>query len=165
MKVYIVTDGEYSDYTIEKVFSNRHAAEEYKKWHNIYNEIEEYDVQEEPFTDTEEKVMCVNVYGHAYPEAIVDIKYNIRHDTISSDTVRKAIHIGSCRPDGLEFLIGLFYCVPENLWDEEKYKAKFTKALYDYTALTKSMFADGATAYLINEALNKIIKNESEEEN
>ena len=44
MKVYIVTDGWYSDYSIQKVFSNRVAAEEYKKYHelfdsDLYNEI------------------------------------------------------------------------------------------------------------------------------
>ena len=49
MKVYIVTNGEYSDYMIERVFSNREAAEEYKKWHNIHNEIEEYEIYDEPF--------------------------------------------------------------------------------------------------------------------
>ena len=50
MKVYIVTDGYYSEYMIEKVFSNRPAAEEYKEWHNIHNEIEEYEIYDEPFT-------------------------------------------------------------------------------------------------------------------
>lgn len=39
MKVYIVTDGCHFEYMIEKVFSNREAAEEYKKWHNITNDI------------------------------------------------------------------------------------------------------------------------------
>ena len=40
MKVYVVTDGEYSDYMIQEVFSNREAAEEYKRLLSIRNYYE-----------------------------------------------------------------------------------------------------------------------------
>ena len=46
MKVYIVTDGCYSDYRIVKVFSNKDAAEEYCTWHHIDNGILEFDVED-----------------------------------------------------------------------------------------------------------------------
>lgn len=50
-KVYVVTRGEYSDYRIECVFSNREAAEKYcaVHWDNGYGDtpmIEEYDVED-----------------------------------------------------------------------------------------------------------------------
>lgn len=68
MKVYIVTDGSYSDYMIERVFSNPDAAEEFKKWHNISNDIEEYEVYDEPFGANDgEKVMFIGVQGTVYP--------------------------------------------------------------------------------------------------
>ena len=40
MKVYVVTSGSYPDYTIERVFSNRLAAEEFKKQYKIQNDEE-----------------------------------------------------------------------------------------------------------------------------
>lgn len=47
-KVYIVTSGAYSDYSIEKVFDNREDAEKYICLHNndgYWNmRVEEYDI-------------------------------------------------------------------------------------------------------------------------
>lgn len=48
-KVYIVTEGEYSDYHIEEVFSTRKKAEEFiEKYKEVeeywYGEIEEYEI-------------------------------------------------------------------------------------------------------------------------
>lgn len=45
MKVYIVTDGEYSDYHIEAVFDDRKKAELHAALHNC-NCVEEYDVND-----------------------------------------------------------------------------------------------------------------------
>lgn len=49
-KVYVVTRGEYSDYGIEAIFTNREAAEKYCAVHpNIYGDepmIEEWDISE-----------------------------------------------------------------------------------------------------------------------
>ena len=44
MKVYIVTSGEYSDYQIESVFSDKEKAEKYIDTHDSDMEIEEYDL-------------------------------------------------------------------------------------------------------------------------
>ena len=91
MKVYIVTDGCYSDYMIEKVFSNREAAEEYKKWRSITNDIEEYEIYDEPFgTNDGEKVMFIRVQGTIYPEAVVDIRYEIRRDLLNTDRASRS---------------------------------------------------------------------------
>ena len=62
MKVYIVTEGCYSDYSIQKVFSNKPAAEEYKKWHNLGNEVEEYELYDSSFADeTGERAVLIRV--------------------------------------------------------------------------------------------------------
>lgn len=47
-KVYIVTSGEYSDYTIEAVFSTREKAEEYVDACGSDYRIEEYPVDDTP---------------------------------------------------------------------------------------------------------------------
>ena len=153
MKIYIVTDGCYSDYCIERVFSNRPAAEEYKKWHNIRNDIEEYEVHDEPFEQYDgEKVMFIRVQGTVYPEAVVDIKYDIRPDMINP-----ARH-GGCA--GIieyhtphPYVIYIYRYIPADKWDEEKYKAKYTKALYDLAAIAKAMFAEGASIRDVDQAL------------
>lgn len=46
-KIYIVTEGEYSDYHICAVFSKREKAEEYVQCHGTSYSIEEYDLDEE----------------------------------------------------------------------------------------------------------------------
>lgn len=165
MKVYIVTDGTYSDYSIEKVFSNRPAAEEYKKWHNIHNDIEEYEVYDEPFEKADgEKVMFIRVSGDVYPEAVVNIRYEIRHDVVTDYSFKRGAGI-SKYGFNQHYTLYLYRYIPADKWDEEKYKAKFTKALYDYAAMAKAMFADGASHAMINEALNNAVRNDSEEDN
>lgn len=46
-KVYIVTEGEYSDYGIEAVFSTKEKANEYVQQHGSDCRIEEYDIDQE----------------------------------------------------------------------------------------------------------------------
>ena len=84
MNVYIVTDGCYSDYSIQKVFSNREAAEEYKKWHRCDNDIEEYEVFDSmSAVDVNAKpVMFIRVAAKVFPEAVVDFKYDIQPNCI-----------------------------------------------------------------------------------
>jgi hypothetical protein len=161
MKVYIVTDGCYSDYTIVKVFSNRPIAEDYKKWHNITNDIEEYDVCDETFEEVGwEKCVMLRVQGTVYPEAVVDLTYDIRYQTIHETYLRRGagIHMSSKKPG----VFDLYYYrhISADKWDEEKYKAKFTKALYDLASIAKAMFAEGASVRDVEQA----IRNTAEED-
>ena len=154
MKVYIVTDGDYSDYMIEKVFSNRPAAEEYKKWHNIHNEIEEYEIYDEPFTKEDgERAMVIRVQGTVYPEAVVDIKYDIIPNMIYEGAITRGAGVMGLQRNNNIFTVYNYRYIPADKWDEEKYKAKFTKSLYDLAALAKSMFAEGANIEMFNLAL------------
>ena len=164
MKVYIVTDGEYSDYMIERVFSNREAAEEYKKWHNIHNEIEEYEVYEEPFLKEDgEPAMFIRVQGIVYPEAVVDIRYEIRPDMCRDGNITRGAGIMEYKKPGV-FIIYTYRYIPADKWDEEKYKAKFTKALYDLAAKAKAMFAEGASIRDVELALGEYTEEEAHEE-
>lgn len=153
MKIFIVTDGVYSDYSIEKIFSNRPAAEEYKKWHNISNAIEEYEVHDEPFEKFDgEGAMFIRVQGTVYPEAVVDLRYEIRPAMIRPEAITRRNGLLDYRKPGV-FTLYTYHHVPANLWDEEKYKDKFTKALYDLAAVAKSMFAEGASVRDVEQAL------------
>lgn len=156
MKVYIVTNGSYSDYMIEKVFSNRAAAEEYKKWCNIYNDIEEFEVYDEPFgVGVGEKVMFIRVQGTVYPEAVVDIRYEIRHDLINADRASRSGQGLLAYNNGI-FTIYNYHYISADKWDEEIYKAKFTKSLHDLASMVKAMFAEGASVRDVELAIREV---------
>ena len=154
MTVYIVTDGAYSEYSIEKVFSNKSAAEEYKKWHNITNDIEEYEVYDEPFVKEDgEKMMFIKAHGTVYPEAVVNIRFDIRPTMLLNGTTRRCAGLFSPPKNNTCFDIYSYAHIPVDKWDEEKYKDKLTKSLYDLAGIAKSMFAEDATVDMINLAL------------
>ena len=162
MKVYIVTDGCYSDYSIQKVFSNKPAAEEYKKWHNLGNEVEEYELYDDSFADEiGERAVLIRVQGTIYPEAVEDITYEIRPNIIYEQYLRRGVGIQPIINKPGVFKLYLYHYIPADKWDEEKYKNKFTKALYDYAAMAKAMLAEGATVDMVNSALRN---NDKEEE-
>lgn len=169
MKVYIVTDGSYSDYTIERVFSSREAAEEYRVWKRIRNDIEEYEVYDEAFTTEDgEKAMFIKVQGTVYPEAVVSIIYDIRHAMLHKDTRTRGAGVvvsslNRYHPKSDHFNIYTYRYIPLDRWDEDKYKDKLTKSLYDLAAMAKDMFADGASPMMIDRALNNELK-ETEDE-
>lgn len=154
MTVYIVTNGEYSEYMIERVFSNREAAEEFKKWHHIDNDIEEYDIYDEPFVKEDgEKMMFIRVQGTVYPEAVVNIRFDIRSAMLLDGTITRCAGLFGLPKNNNCFDIYSYAHIPVDKWDEEKYKDKFTKSLYDLAGIAKSMFAEGATVDMINLAL------------
>lgn len=157
MKIFVVTSGCYSDYTIERLFSNRAAAEEYKKWHGIRNDIEELDVYDEPFVKEDgERAMLIRIQGTVYPEAVVNIRIETRHTMIHDyiKTHGAGITHMNYEPDG-SFTVYAYRCVPISIWDAEKWEAKMTKHLYDLAAMTKSMFAEGASVTMVEKALSE----------
>lgn len=62
-KVYIITYGDYSDYTICAVFSTRDKAEEYIQQHGDTYRIEEYSVDEE-IKQSEIWSVEIGLYSH-----------------------------------------------------------------------------------------------------
>ena len=162
MTVYVVTYGEYSEYGIEKIFSNRAAAEEYKKWHNLSNDIEEYELEDVAFKpiDEQKKAMFIRARGAVYPEGVVDLQYDIHPCVVYETTQRKCAGILSTGfPSGI-FGVYVYWYIDSDKWDEELYKNRITKALYDYAGIAKSMFADGATGTMVSEALHNEVGKE-----
>lgn len=82
MKVYIVTQGDYSDYHIEQVFSTREKAQEYID-HTGYDNswIEEYDVDEEVPRGT--FLYLVVMYDNDWPATA---------SLLASDSVKDTVH-------------------------------------------------------------------------
>lgn len=58
-KIYIVTSGDYSDYSINAVFSTKEKAEEYVQQHGTDYRVEDYDIDEEVKKET--KIWCVKM--------------------------------------------------------------------------------------------------------
>lgn len=111
--------------------------------------------------DTESKPsMFIRIQGDIYPEALVNLKYDINPTVICPGSITKGAGVHGFARDRLT--IYTYRYIDEDKWDEEKYKAKLTKSLYDYTALVKDMLADGANKDMINLAL--IGKLDEEEE-
>ena len=157
MKVYVVTDGTYSDYRIQKIFSNKAAAEDYKYWHFISNAIEEYEIEDSWNDDGWKKCMYIRVMGKCYPEAVVDITYDI-HPNLCGDAVHKhSVGIWDCFKYDKEgfFTLYTYHLIPIENWNEEFYKNRYKKSLYDIAAQVKAMLADGATWEMIKSALAK----------
>lgn len=156
MKIYIVADGYYSDYHIERVFSNKEAAEEYRYWHNIENEIEEYEVADTASCTAGKRYWYIKVSGIVYPEAVVDLRYEIHPVTIL-DTQAK----GDVRIDIWEYKykntlkMYNYHYVPAENWNEELYKEKYTKVLYDQAAMIKYLLADGTDLETAEKILRK----------
>ena len=155
MTVYVVTDGHYSDYTIYKIFSNREAAEEYKYWHNFTNDIEEYEVADTVSDELGQRYMYIRVSGKVYPEAVVDIKYDIYPQIANDYAIRNATGISRYVTSDKSFSIFNYHLIPASMWDEDRYKEKFTKALFDSAAIVKAMLADGASWDMIKSTLNE----------
>lgn len=119
MKVYVATDGFYSSYHICKIFDSREKAEEYKKYMNLENEIEEYILNKEF-----EKFITISMW----------LTYNIKnktfsftkniHNTTERNKRRKYIENDECKK---------VYCtvsIPANNFNNSSLE-KLKKSMYD----------------------------------
>lgn len=143
MKVYIVTSGCYSDYDIEKVFTDKVKAEEYAEWLRDSNPVEEYDTEDDLVIDKYYKVnISMNVYDTGNSEPSVNIyKECDKNSWNTRDTYYVDCHKWGCR----YFTIGIHRLIPAQNWNEEFYVNKYTKVIYDLAAIAKQKRAEGAT--------------------
>ena len=150
MTVYIVTSGEYSDYSIERVFSNKKAAEDYIEWRRpSYYRIEEYDMLDsgkDIDMEGQAKYYYIEVRGICYKEAIVNITCNIERTITSNrpDLIKPRTGVWEYKPEEQSFRLTVRRWILAENWDEEFHKNKYTKVLYDTAAAVRVMMADGA---------------------
>ena len=161
MKIYIVTCGSYSDYYINKVFTDREKAEEYRKWCPEANEIEEYDTEDDCMIDKYYKIVVdYSIYNYNRFE-----KPNIRieHCNCKDDswTIVYDDRNTSYQP---HIRVILRRYISEANWNEEFYTARYTKAVYDLMAQAKQLLSEGWTYRQINEMWSQIGNKENNNE-
>ena len=142
MKVYVVTSGCYSDYTIEKVFTDRAKAEEYAEWLRDSNPVEEYETEDDLVVDKYYKIIIsMRVYDNYSDEPTVFIfKECFKNEWNNSYTSYMDYH----KYGGRYFEIGISRLIPAQNWNEEFYRNKYTKAIYDLAAIAKQKRSEGA---------------------
>ena len=112
-KIFIVTSGQYSDYTIERVFSTREKALEYLDTKDNRYTLEVYDIDEPIEREThiyeicfeldKKKVIDVNIRTKAYYKDLIHIggRYFNRIKTldiyVESDSRKRAMKVASER--------------------------------------------------------------------
>lgn len=141
MKVYVVTTGCYSDYTISKVFTDKDKAKEYKEWLYDSNDIEEYDTEDDFEVKKFYKIWIEHtVYDKRNAETMVQIfKYSMESDRYDSFTYYTDYH----KYKGDYFRIVLVRFVPAENFNEEFHKNKYTKVAYDLAAIAKQKKSEG----------------------
>lgn len=150
MKIYVVTAGSYSDYHIEKVFTDKLKAEEYRQWLYDANDIEEYETEDDLNIEKFYKiVVSYTVYDNGKDEApIISIakctSEDIYADRIGYSEYERARH----------FMISIVRFIPEQNWNEEFYRNKYTKAIYDLAAIVKYHRTMGASEEDIRKLLD-----------
>ena len=156
MKIYIVTCGSYSDYYIDKVFTDKDKAEEYRKWCRGANDVEVYDTED----DYE--------FKHFYK---ITVQYKNNDNGRNSEptiNVEKYVHEQMCdnytsfsdmhRFGGRYVELYMVRYIPEEKWNEEFYRNKYTKAAYDLMAIARQRLFEGFTDAQITEMFNETYK-------
>ena len=145
MKVYVVTTGCYSDYSIDKIFTDRQKAENYKEWTYDANEIEEYDTEDDVVF---EKLYKVKV---RYTEHLMPYDNTEPNITIEKCKVVDKYNTSPCYfslnrwSKNALFDMTMIRFVPEQNWNEEFYVNKYKKAMYDYLAIVKQKMLEGCS--------------------
>jgi hypothetical protein len=151
MKVYVVTTGSYSDYGIDKVFTNKEKAEEYAEWLEDSNDVEEYETDDNV---SFEKLHNVHVQMKVYDNGKEDLSYRVYK---TKDKCNSYTYLSDYHKYGGDYIdITLSRYVTNENFNEEFYRNKYTKAIYDVLAIIRSKLADGYNEKEINELLNNI---------
>lgn len=154
MKVYVVTSGCYSDYTIEKVFTDEAKAEEYAEWLCNSNPVEEYDTEDNLVV---EKYYKINIYMKVYDTGNSEPNVHIYKECDKNSWGTRGIYyLDYHKREGGYFEIYINRLIPAQNWNEEFYVNKYTKAIYDLAAIAKQKRTEGATEKDIQQLFNGV---------
>ena len=145
MKVYVVTSGIYSDYCIQKIFLDKDKAEEYRKWLPDSNDVEEYDTSDD---DTIEKQYKVRIELKWYPNKKEKLTARSWKDCESDYNY----NYYSNYFDIWEELV-VTRTVNSDNYDEQYYKDKLTKHIYDLKAYVEHLKIEGFDEKQIRDAI------------
>ena len=145
MKVYIVTSGTYSDYMIRKIFLDKDKAEEYRKWLPDSNDVEEYDTSDD---DTIEKKYKVRVVLKWYPNKKEELIARSWKDCESDYNYNYYDNYGNFWEE-----LAVVRTVNGDNYDEQYWKDKLTKFIYDLKAYVNQLKAEGFNEKFIKDAI------------
>lgn len=132
MKVYVVTAGDYSDYHIEKIFSDRESARLYAMM-DADREVEEYEVDDVGIDNTMRYVL---------------IRYDIRNNTILELTLCKSPQVPHMEED----------CYPFFLFTLNLSNSKLYASIIRYgkcSGMIKKITADKFVEYLYEHGMSR----------
>lgn len=145
MKVYVVTSGEYSDYMINKIFLDKDKAEEYRKWLPDSNDVEEYDTSDEDVINKQYRIWVdlkwypnkkENLTARSRKDCETDYNYNFYYDY-----------------DGTWEELVVTRTVSGENFDEEFWKDKLAKYIYDLKAYVEYLKVEGFDEKRIRDAI------------
>lgn len=137
MKIYVVTSGYYSDYRIQRVFTDKKLAQKYISMFNGYDEaeIEEYETEENDFHEITYIDVNYNAGGN--------YNFKIRK---SNTLDNNELDVNFTQYYDWENGTIILRRVINNLnYNEECLKEKYLKVCHDLSAQIKHMKLEGAT--------------------
>lgn len=147
MKVYVVTSGTYSDYMIRKIFLDKDKAEEYKKWLPDSNDVEEYDTSDDDIINKSYEVRIdlkwypnkeEKLIARSWKDCESNYNYNFYSNSNYSDTWEELIVVRTVNADN---------------YDEQHWKDKLTKHIYDLKAYVEHLKTEGCDVKQIRDAI------------
>ena len=146
MKVYVVTSGIYSDYSIERVFLDKNKASEYAEWlGNDHVTVEEYDTSDNDYINKQYYVRVTLKWYKNKEEKIsttsyrhCESDYNYNYYTNYGVTGDELVVVRTVNADN---------------YDEQYYKDKLTKHIYDLKAYVEYLKTEGCDEKQIGEAI------------
>ena len=147
MKVYIVTSGTYSDYMIRKIFLDKDKAEEYKKWLPDSNDVEEYDTSDDDIINKSYEVRIdlkwnpnkeEKLIARSWKDCESNYNYNFYSNSNYSDTWEELVVVRTVNADN---------------YDEQYWKDKLTKHIYDLKAYVEHLKTEGCDVKQIRDAI------------
>ena len=148
MKVYVVTTGCYSDYTISKIFTDKDKAKEYKEWLYDSNDIEEYETEDDLEVKKFYKIYVnYDVYDNKVTQPLVQVFKCCGFDVWQNYTWYTAYDgsglFGCHIPP--HFQVSITRYIPAENFNEEFHRNKYIKAVYDLAAIAKQKRIEGAS--------------------
>lgn len=145
MKVYIVTSGTYSDYRIERVFLDKNKAEKYKEWLTDSNDVEEYDTSDDDIVQKQYKVRVVLKWYTNKEEELIARSWK---DCESDSNYNYYANYGNIWEE-----LAVVRTVNADNYDEQYWKDKLTKFIYDLRAYVNQLKAEGFNEKFIKDAI------------
>ena len=136
MKLYVITSGEYSDYGIECIFTDRAKAENYLKYHEHEDwwsdmRIEEYESQDDKYT------IVTNGYHNVIGQCVITVRgrverFNYRYKGLSDTPIEAdKTEIYSHYSDDVDWDLEIIRSFPESTMTKVQAEFKMESILSD----------------------------------